>query len=201
MSSLFLSFLLTVAIINASPGPAMMFVLQQSQRYGLRAGFSAALGIEVGVFIYVILTALGIGAVFHLYPSLYRGLQLAGAAYLIYLAIMAWPRKSSDAPSAHQATAAKSGAFLKGLLINITNPKIVFFFLSIIPQFVPADAQTSTFIAYGMIFNIGGIIVNFSVAALSDRVSEALQKAKWFDYVPPILFFVIAVIAIAGRFE
>ncbi|MCE6076998.1 LysE family translocator [Agrobacterium vitis] len=200
MSSLFLSFLLTVIVINASPGPAMMFVLQQSQRYGIRAGFSAALGIEVGVFLYVILTALGIGAVFHLYPSLYGALQLVGAAYLLYLAVMAWPRKSASSHS-DESGVSKNGAFLKGMLINVTNPKIVFFFLSVIPQFVPADAEAVTFIFYGIIFNIGGIIINFSVAALSDRVNALLRKAKWFDYVPPILFFVIAVIAVIGRLK
>ena len=96
MSSLFIYFLITVFVINLSPGPAMMFVLQQSQRNGVRMGLLAALGIEVGVFIYVILTAFGISAIFERYPAVYNGIQICGAIYLLYLAYQSWPRKGSD---------------------------------------------------------------------------------------------------------
>ncbi|MCY4039285.1 MAG: LysE family translocator [Hyphomicrobiales bacterium] len=196
MNSLFVYFLITVFIINISPGPAMMFVLQQSQRNGVRMGLLAAFGIEVGVFIYVILTALGISAVFELYPAVYNGIQICGAIYLLYLAYQIWPRKNADL-SIPQISG--YGAFSRGLFINLTNPKIVLFFLSLLPQFIPAGSSTETFIVYGVIFNIGGVLVNVAVAILSGFVSRLLRESKWYDYVPPILFIVISVYSIANR--
>lgn len=174
----------------------MMFVLQQSQRNGVRMGLLAAFGIEVGVFIYVILTALGISAVFELYPAVYSGIQICGAIYLLYLAYQIWPRKRADL-SIPQISG--YGAFSRGLFINLTNPKIVLFFLSLLPQFIPAGSSTETFIVYGVIFNIGGVLVNGAVAILSGFVSRLLKESKWYDYVPPILFIVISIYSIVNR--
>ncbi len=200
MSNLFIYFLLTVLIINISPGPAMIFVLQQSQKNGMKAGLVAALGIEIGVFIYVILTAFGVSIVFKEYPSVYTGLQLIGAAYLLYIAYLSWPRKNASSGPATEAHPNHKGTFLKGTLINLTNPKIALFFLSLIPQFVPQGSNAMTFVLYGLIFNVGGILVNFSVALLADKVNRLLRKAAWFDYVPPVLFLVIVVLSIRSRF-
>jgi threonine/homoserine/homoserine lactone efflux protein len=198
MNNVFFYFLITVLIINLSPGPAMMFVLQQSQRNGIRTGLSAALGVEVGVFIYVILTALGISAIFKQYPAAYKIVQLIGAAYLIYIAYLCWPRNNKSTSTSEPRSTHK-GVFIKGVFINLTNPKIALFFLSLIPQFVPSNSHAMTFILYGMIFNIGGIMVNSSAALLADRITRVLKNARWFDYVPPILFVAIAIISIKAR--
>lgn len=200
MDILFIYFLLTAFIINISPGPAMMFVLHQSQKHGRKAGLFAALGIEIGVLIYVLLTAFGVSAIFKEYPSVYTGLQLIGAAYLLYIAYLSWPRKKASSGPVAESRPNHKGTFLKGVLINLTNPKIALFFLSLIPQFVPQGSNAMTFVFYGLIFNFGGIMVNFSVALLADKVNRLLRKAAWFDYVPPILFIVIAVISIKARF-
>ena len=196
MNSLFIYFLITVLIVNISPGPAMMFVLQQSQRNGVRMGLLATLGVEVGVFVYVILTVFGISAIFELYPAVYNGIQICGAIYLLYLAYQSWPRKGADL-SIPQISG--YGAFSRGLFINLTNPKIVLFFLSLLPQFIPAESSTETFILYGVIFNIGGVLVNGAVAILSGFVARLLKESKWYNYVPPILFIVISIYSIASR--
>lgn len=200
MDSQFAYFLMTVFVINIAPGPAMMFVLQQSQRNGLRAGLSAALGIECGVFTYVVLTALGITALFKSYPNVYSAIQIAGIIYLIYLAFLAYPR-NSNVDKGEMKDPVRKKIFLKGFLINITNPKIALFFISLIPQFVPVGSDVKLFIIYGLIFNVGGIIVNFSVAFLSHRAARLLSAFKWFDYVPPLLFIAIAVISIVARLK
>ena len=196
MDSLLVYFLITVFIINISPGPAMMFVLQQSQRNGVRMGLVAALGIEVGVFIYVILTALGIGVVFTQYPILYNAIQICGAIYLLYLAYQSWPRQDESIETPNDST---HSVFIRGLFINLTNPKIVLFFLSLLPQFIPAGSPAESFILYGIIFNIGGIIVNGAVALASAVVALWLKSARWYNYVPSILFVVISLYSIAQR--
>ena len=67
--------------------------------------------------------------------------------YLLYLAYQSWPRKAENFSvpniSAH-------GAFMRELFINLTNPKIVLFFLSLLPQFIPIGSPPETFILYGI---------------------------------------------------
>jgi threonine/homoserine/homoserine lactone efflux protein len=151
------------------------------------------------VLIYVVLAAFGLVLIFKELPLLYRAVQMAGALYLFYLAYTCWPRRrSADAstPSDTPATPA-SHAFSKGMLINISNPKIGLFFFSLLPQFVPADARPAWvyFMLYGLIFNFSGILVNMAVGLTARSLKAVIQRATWFDYLPPVLFFAIAAFA------
>lgn len=199
MDSTFIYFIITVLIINVAPGPAMLFVLQQSHKSGMRSGVFAALGIEIGVFIYVILTAFGVSTIFNDYPQVYNGLQIIGSAYLFYIAYISWPRKKEKLDQPKVERYSNHGTLLKGVFISLTNPKIALFFLSLIPQFVLSKDSSMTFFLYGLIFNLVGICVSFSIAMMADKVNRFLIKLKWFDYIPPILFVFIAMLSIYGN--
>lgn len=199
MDSTFIYFIIAVLIINIAPGPAMLFVLQQSHKSGMRSGIFAALGIEIGVFIYVILTAFGVSKFFNDYPQVYNGVQIIGSAYLLYLAYISWPRKNEEIDQQKVARYSNHGTLLKGILISLTNPKIALFFLSFIPQFVPSIDSSMTFFLYGLIFNVVGICVSLSIAMMADKVNRFLMNLKWFDYLPPILFVFIAIFSIYGN--
>ncbi|NCE89389.1 LysE family translocator [Pseudomonas sp. L13] len=197
----FLSFSLAVLIINLSPGPAMLYVMNQSLKHGVRTGLRAAAGVEFGVFCYVLLAAFGLVLIFKEVPLLYRAVQLAGTFYLLYLAYTFWPcRTAADAAlvSEHPPVPANY-AFSKGMLINLSNPKIGLFFISLLPQFVPPDANPAWlyFLLYGLIFNMGGILVNMTVGLAAHSLTATIQRATWFDYLLPVLFFVIALFAFA----
>jgi threonine/homoserine/homoserine lactone efflux protein len=196
MSYGFLSFILAVLVINLSPGPAMLYVMNQSLRHGVRTGLKAAAGVEFGVFFYVLLAAFGLMLIFKEIPLLYKTVQVAGALYLLYLAYLSWPRRKvgEDSASLERTVEPAKYAFSKGMLINLSNPKIGLFFISLLPQFVPTDASPPWlyFLLYGLIFNIGGIFVNMTVGLTAHALKPAIQRASWFDYVPPVLFFAIA---------
>ncbi len=196
MNTLLLYFLMTVIVINFAPGPAMMFVLQQSQRNGVRTGMLAALGIEVSVFIYVILTAFGISAVFLQYPKVYLSLQVIGAVYLLYLAYKSWPR-NNNSPEAPQVSG--RGAFMRGVFINLTNPKIALFFLSLLPQFVPVGSEAEIFILFADDFTHQHSCEMLVVALSADSVARLLKNSRWFDYVPPIMFVAISIYSVVER--
>lgn len=198
----FLTFVITVLIINLSPGPAMIYVINQSSKYGIKAGLKAAAGVEFGVFFYVLLTAFGLMVIFQETPMLYKIIQFMGALYLIYLAYLSWPkRKSIQSPNILSQNSSESvrHTFSKGILINLSNPKIGLFFVSLLPQFVPSDSHPAWlyFLLYGLIFNFGGICVNVTVGAMARKLKTIIQRASWFDYVPPLLFLSIAVLSIA----
>lgn len=194
-----LSFILAVLVINLTPGPAMLYVMNQSLKHGARAGLRAAAGVEFGVLFYVLLAAFGLVIIFKEMPLLYGAVQIAGAVYLLYLAYVSWPRRTpgdSHSGGGSPATSA-SHAFSKGMLINISNPKIGLFFFGLLPQFVPSDASPAWlyFLLYGLIFNLSGILVNMTVGLTAHSLRGVIQRATWFDYLPPVLFAAIAVFA------
>lgn len=199
-----LSFLMTVLIINIAPGPAMLFVLNQSVKHGVKNGIKAAAGVELGVFFYVLCAAFGLVVLFQQFPTLYRVVQVCGALYLLWLAWLSWPRsrKEGNGSVAEKEIKPAKHTFGKGILINLTNPKIGIFFISLLPQFVPTgDSPTWLyFLLYGLVFNIGGILVNTMVGIMAFNLKSVIQQNSWFDYVPPILFVLISFIAIGRQF-
>ena len=136
---LWVSFTIAAAILAVAPGPDNLFVLLQSAMYGARAGVFVTLGLCVGVFIQTLLAAFGVAAVVAASPTLLMIIQLAGAAYLLYLAWGAWnaPVGASTGDTEKKyPQLTPFQLFRRGILMNITNPKVLIFFLAFFPQFI-----------------------------------------------------------------
>jgi threonine/homoserine/homoserine lactone efflux protein len=192
-----IAYIFSALAINITPGPAMLFVMQQSLRQGIKAGVVAAIGVEVGVIIYVFLTALGLGFFFKNNPFIYQLIQLLGIGYLIFLSISIWPKQKpirleEEKQLQPQTNQSQKNIFLKGVLVNLTNPKIAIFFMSFIPQYLPAQASTQQFIMYGLVLPIGGLVVNLLVGIYAQKIQKWLNRTIWFSYLPPVLFLIIA---------
>ena len=133
-------FIVTVLAVNLSPGASMLFVFKQSNNLGIKHGIMAVAGVEFGVFIYVIIASLGLGSLLIANKLFFEILQVIGAIYLIYLAYSSWPKRNKHQSSAkeNQVTPKKVYrnpifSFIQGMVINLTNPKILIFFLSLPP--------------------------------------------------------------------
>ena len=187
----YLKFMAAALVINLIPGPAMLFTIKSSIDRGLKTGLLAAIGVELGVFIYVLLTAFGLTLLLQQQPSLYQAIQIAGIAYLGYLAWLCWPKNAAADAGPAQATASGQ-VLLKGALLNLTNPKIAIFFLSLLPQFISADAPTASFLWYGLSFNCSGLVVNLLAAFFAIKLTARIGQSVWFSYVASLLFAVIA---------
>ena len=130
----------TVALLLAlSPGPDNLFVLVQSATGGRRAGFAVVAGLMLGVMVHTLAVALGLAAVFAASATAFTVLKLLGAAYLLYLAWGAWRAPAmlvaSDAGApAHPPPWPRLMA--RGVVMNLGNPKVLLFFLALLPQFV-----------------------------------------------------------------
>lgn len=124
----------------ATPGPNHLTIITASVTAGRMAGLRAAMGIAAGAFTWTVIAVSGIAVVFELFPSLFVGLRLVGAAYLLHLGLGAFraarrggifrldPEKGSPATRAPFRTA---------FLVMMTNPKAVLFFGSILTAFIP----------------------------------------------------------------
>ena len=129
-------------LLGLSPGPDNLFVLVQSAQRGWRVGLCVVLGLCLGIVGHTAAVALGLAAVVATSPMLFTALKLCGAAYLVYLAWGAWHapvsvEESARAQEQRDVLTLRSamGWVGKGVVMNLSNPKVLIFFLAFLPQF------------------------------------------------------------------
>lgn len=200
---LWVSFTIAAAILAVAPGPDNLFVLLQSAMYGARAGVFVTLGLCVGVFIQTLLAAFGVAAVVAASPTLLMIIQLAGAAYLLYLAWGAWnaPVGVSNGDSEKKyPQLTPFQLFRRGILMNITNPKVLIFFLAFFPQFIIKGSTESQvmiqMLIMGMTFLVCTLIVFCTVAWCAGTLADRLRSPKVqtiLNKVSAIIFMILAI--------
>src|SRR3954447_20428233 len=89
-ASILLAFAVACAVISLAPGPDMMFIIANGIARGRRAGVLAALGMSTGLAVHTIAAAAGLGALIAAAPAVLEGLRIAGAVFLVYLAVTTW---------------------------------------------------------------------------------------------------------------
>jgi threonine/homoserine/homoserine lactone efflux protein len=165
-----LPFLLAALVILVAPGPDMAFVVASGVSAGRRGGVLAAVGITAGVSVHVVLAALGTGALLRAVPELAEAIRLAGAAYLAYLAVTTWRAAGSAAAGGSlEGSKGLSSIFWRGMVVNLTNPKIILFFTALLTQFVDPERGPVAlqFLTLGLILQGAGLAVDaaFGIAA------------------------------------
>jgi threonine/homoserine/homoserine lactone efflux protein len=174
-----LPFFLAVLAILIAPGPDMAFVIASGVSAGRRGGVLAALGITVGVSVHVALAALGIGVLLRTVPELAEAIRFAGAISLAYLAAATWRAAGSsvvaDRPEGGKAS---SGIFWRGMIVNLTNPKIILFFSAFLTQFVDPDRGSVAlqFLALGLILQSAGLAVDAAFGIAAGAVRDAFAR-------------------------
>jgi threonine/homoserine/homoserine lactone efflux protein len=131
-------FALAVLLIELTPGPNMAWLSGLAATEGRRAGMAAVAGVALGLLVNGVLAALGLAALLEAMPQLWRALQWAGAAMMVFLAIEAW-RGSARSEQRLAPESLHRRAFLTGALINLLNPKAYIFFLVVAPQFLGGE--------------------------------------------------------------
>ncbi|MBQ9405964.1 MAG: LysE family translocator [Desulfovibrio sp.] len=181
-----LTFFAAALLIGIAPGPDNIFVLTQSALYGMGAGVATTLGLVTGLCVHTTAVALGIAVIFQTSPLAFTLLKVIGAAYLLWLARLSFRAGATRADDAETAAgAAGRGAdfpgyaalYRRGIVMNVTNPKVSIFFLAFLPQFcTPARGSVALQVfSLGGLFILATIVVFCSVAALGGRL------AVWFN--------------------
>ena len=130
-----LAFNVALLFAIASPGPALLVAVQTTLRSGRAAGIAVGAGLGAMAATWTLLAAGGLGLVFERLPWLYGAMRTAGALYLFYLAYRMWT-SAADPPKARSVP--QRQAFLRGILINLSNPKSVLFAAAVIVAIFPA---------------------------------------------------------------
>ncbi|MBE0593676.1 MAG: LysE family translocator [Gemmatimonadales bacterium] len=173
-----LIFTIASLVLIATPGQDMILVMSRSVAQGAKAGIVTAAGVSIGLVGHTVLATLGLGAVLRTSEFLFVALKLAGAAYLVYLAI-GLLRTPGDELAVHGASTRSMGRlFLDGALSNLSNPKIAIFYFAFLPQFVAQGAShpTLTVLALGLAFAGLTFLVKGPVGLFAGLLSRWLRS-------------------------
>lgn len=186
--------MLAGVLLNLTPGPDVLYIVNQSLRGGVQRGLVAAWGITAGCFVHVAAAALGLGAVLATSADAFNLIKWMGAAYLLWMGgrllwrtsqaagdevavspqTMAVPPRESLPGEVTRLHAVFFGAFAT----NALNPKVALFFLAFVPQFIPAQAADPawSFVLLGCLFNLNSLLVCMGWALAASWLA---RKAHW----------------------
>lgn len=175
-------FIVIVFFIAIIPGPNALLVLSTALTQRKLFAFVNVLGVSCGFFFHAFISANGISLLLSNTPMAFEGLKWAGVLYLVWLGynhFRAVLRAQEGVLSVVSASGSKLyHQFLKGLLTNLLNPKIVLFYLSIFPQFVNTDTIVSDSLMLG---GIQAIVVStwfLVVILMADTFKRLLVQKR-----------------------
>jgi threonine/homoserine/homoserine lactone efflux protein len=171
-----LAFILIAVVLILVPGPSVLFVVTRSLTLGPKAGLATVIGNAAGVYVQVIAVALGVGTLVQESIHVFTAIKLVGAAYLVVLGVQTFRHRRTlaaalDAPvERKQVRRILADAFVVGIF----NPKVIVFFLAILPQFVDrsAGAVPLQLMALGAIFCLVALVCD-SMWALAAGAARA----------------------------
>lgn len=137
-----LAFLFTTLVVVATPGTGVVYTLAAALSRGRRASVVAAFGCTLGIVPHMVATITGVAALLHASATAFQVLKFAGVAYLLYMAWATIRDKDALVVDEEPAPLSVGRVIVRGVLINILNPKLTMFFFAFLPQFVdPAEAN------------------------------------------------------------
>jgi threonine/homoserine/homoserine lactone efflux protein len=179
---LFVLFLITTFVAMISPGPDMLFILGCGMLGGPRAGLLTTSGVATSEIIHITLAAAGLSAFFAAAPTAFTALRIAGGAYLVCLGVQAIRHRGEDHIELDNSDTGMPGrvAYLRGLLRNLVNPKMVTFTIAFLPQFV--DPRLGRvwlqFAILGAVFIALEFLIDGTVGVLAGRIGRWLSRRQ-----------------------
>ncbi len=189
------TFFLAAVLLNLTPGPDIAYVLTHTVKNGIRSGFAALFGVWSGLFLHVVLAAIGLSAILATSATAFLFVKLAGGMYLIWLGMQALRTNgSSIGLKTGHAKSTPRRIYIQGILVATLNPKVAFFFLAFLPQFVvpgagPASAQL--FLHGFLILVVGALIEPLIIVLgvkLSYQMGQNSRAIVWMERSLGVLF-------------
>jgi homoserine/homoserine lactone efflux protein len=173
--SVWILFVLMDGALIVTPGPAVLLVVSQGLRRGSAGALWSALGILVANAFYFAVSGTGVGALLAASGGLFTVIKWAGAAYLLYLGAMALLRPPLPGAGATTggADSGRRALLLRGIVLQLSNPKALLFFVAILPQFIDRGRP---FVLQILILGVTSIVLEFVV--LSAYGAAAARSAR-----------------------
>ena len=176
---LLIAFILASALLSIAPGPDNIFVLMQSALYGKNLGIFVTLGLCTGLIVHTSAVAFGVAAVIQTSVVAFTALKIVGAAYLLYLAWQAFNTSASDFHVVGSNLQSIGALYRRGIIMNLTNPKVTIFFLAFLPQFVSPEhgALVLQIFLLGGVFICVALVIFCAIAVAAGSLGDWLQRS------------------------
>lgn len=175
-----LAFFSVSALLALTPGPDNVFVLLQSAMRGRAAGMLVVLGLCTGLLVHTSAVALGLAALFAASAVAFSVLKFIGAAYLVYLAWQAFRAPVGGAAAGRAEAMSATQMYMRGIVMNLTNPKVAIFFLAFLPQFAsPGNgSMVLQMLWLGAVFILATLLVFGAIAYFSGAFGVLLRRSS-----------------------
>ena len=166
-------------LLALAPGPDNIFVLTQSILKGPQAGIIITLGLCTGLTFHTTAVALGVATLFQTSEVAFTTLKLLGAAYLLFLAWKTFTAPAISLASGSNQTGSALRLYRRGIIMNITNPKVSIFFLAFLPQFATPERGSVVLQIFllGLVFIFSALLIFSLVSLLSGTIGNLLKQA------------------------
>lgn len=149
-AELYAAYLLACLVIVIVPGPTVTLIIANSLKHGSRAGLLNVAGTQVGLAVIIATVGAGLTSMIEAMGHWFDWLRLAGAAYLIWLGWKMLRDRGGEATDGG-APEPRSGFFIQGLVVALSNPKTLVFFGAFFPQFIdPAGDHSLQILVMGV---------------------------------------------------
>ena len=188
-------FITASAVITLAPGPDIIFLITQSINHGVRAGVATALGLSSGNLIHTLAVPLGISIIFQTSTLAFEALKIFGVCYLLYLAygaIVNTDNTPADSKDTHRSL------YMRGVLMNVLNPKVALFFIAFLPQFVTSDevGVELQMIFYGLTFTLIVVVIFTSISLFAGKAANFFNHSKSkksLNFITALIFVALAI--------
>ena len=173
------AYVVASVILGLTPGPDMTLFLSKTVAQSRAAGLAAFGGASSGLVVHTVLVAAGLSVVLAASVTAFTVLKIAGALYLAYLAIDAIRHGSSLSLDKRGGREPLRSVYLKGVLVNLLNPKVIIFFVTFLPQFVsPLDPDAGKKMLFlGLTFIVINVPVCVPLIFSADKIAALLRRS------------------------
>jgi len=188
-------------VFYLTPGPAVLYVVTSTTAGGIPSGVLASLGLTLGTLVQATISGSVILSASLVSPVVLRSLQITGAVYLVYLGARQLARHLRGPREANLRRPVTNAPFLIGVLINVSNPKALLFFVALVPQFFPAGATpvlADIAILLFVIVLIGLACDLFWAIAGSLLFRRSAGLSAILEYAAPCVLILIGLLAVAA---
>lgn len=183
----FVSFLIASILLTLAPGPDNLYLLAKSLKDGAKSGIILAAGLASGIIFHTSLVMLGVATLIKNSAIAMIILKYLGAIYLLYLAWGSFKsfRKNSGIDLKSASSEKNSSTYLRGVMMNVCNPKVLLFFLAFLPSFVDLASENSStmILLLGITFAIQAFVIFSLISICAGRLRSMILRRKNFGKI------------------
>ncbi|WP_370320237.1 LysE family translocator [Oricola sp.] len=175
----FLTYTLALGIAAAIPGPGVIALVARALGSGFRSTLPMLFGLALGDVVYLSAAVLGLAYIASSFGTVFMVIKYAGVAYLIWMAVSFWRQGVTAEKVAAQTAGDALSSFFAGFMVTLGNPKVIVFYLALLPTFLDLSTVTPVDFAVLIVLTFAILVaVLIPYIGLAGRARHMLQSPR-----------------------